>query len=532
MVSGTYGGGSADAHAHMRDSATLTRDQWFCRIVLLFTVWFGFFWGVSDVPLFDVDEGAFSEATREMFVRGDFLATFLNGEPRYDKPILFYWLQALGVWALGVNPLAFRLPSALVSLLWVGALYLFVRRLAGPAAASRAALIMAGSLQIIVISRAATADPLLNLCIAASMLCLYLYLHGAGRIYLYSTAVAMGLGFLTKGPVALLIPVTVSLLYCLSYGRLRDWLRMLGEWRAGCVFAAIAAPWYVAVFLRDGDGFFRGFFLKHNVERFHSPLQGHSGALWYYLPVMLLGLLPYTPVLINVLRNIKGEWRDPLARYALLWFAVVLVLFSAAGTKLPHYLLYGYTGLFALFALRVERLHSPFWALLPSGFLLVVLLGLPQIAGILQSRLTDPYLREVVAAARQEFSASYYVWTGIAFVALVYGMIDRRAPLFAKLALTGMAIAVILSQFVMPAVIWGYQRPIVEAAARVRDDPRPVVMWSLNMPSFSVYSGKIVAKHRPVAGDLVITKTKALPQLPMYQLLYQKQGVSLVEVLP
>src|SRR5438046_5567552 len=87
-----------------------------------------FFWLLGAAPLFDVDEGAFSEATIEMFERGDFLSTYLNGEPRYDKPILVYWLQAAGVALLGPTEWAFRLPSAICATLCAWLTYLFARR--------------------------------------------------------------------------------------------------------------------------------------------------------------------------------------------------------------------------------------------------------------------------------------------------------------------------------------------------------------------------------------------------------------------
>src|SRR4029079_18074679 len=84
-------------------------------LLTLFAVALSLFLRLGDAPLFDVDEGAFSEATLEMFPRGEFLLTYLHGEPRYDKPILIYWLQAASVSLLGVSELAFRLPSALWS---------------------------------------------------------------------------------------------------------------------------------------------------------------------------------------------------------------------------------------------------------------------------------------------------------------------------------------------------------------------------------------------------------------------------------
>src|ERR671939_2098036 len=90
-----------------------------------------FFWMLGTAPLFDVDEGAFSQATLEMFERGDFLSTYLNGEPRYDKPILVYWLQAAAVALLGPTEWAFRLPSALCASGWAAMTFFFVKRFYG-----------------------------------------------------------------------------------------------------------------------------------------------------------------------------------------------------------------------------------------------------------------------------------------------------------------------------------------------------------------------------------------------------------------
>src|SRR5690242_17167731 len=134
-----------------RPSAWLTVSAALIAVALSLFLWLG------HAPLFDVDEGAFSEATLEMFQRGDFLSTYLNGEPRYDKPILVYWLQAASVALIGPTELAFRLPSALCAALWVGFTYLFARRQFGDAVALSAAGIMGTSLGVYVIGRAATA---------------------------------------------------------------------------------------------------------------------------------------------------------------------------------------------------------------------------------------------------------------------------------------------------------------------------------------------------------------------------------------
>lgn len=151
------------------------------------------------MPLFDLDEGAFSQATREMFLRDDFLSTYLNGQPRYDKPILIYWLQAASVALLGPSEGAFRLPSALAARYWT--CVAGPHRVVNSRQGLYAAILLASSLAVTVIGKAATADALLNMLLAGSVLALYLYLREGRRIWLYAAALAMGLGFLTKGPV-------------------------------------------------------------------------------------------------------------------------------------------------------------------------------------------------------------------------------------------------------------------------------------------------------------------------------------------
>ncbi len=102
--------------------------SWFLA-ALGILVFMSFFLGLGSAPLFDVDEGAFSEATREMMISKNYLTTYLNGSPRFDKPILIYWAQLVCVKLFGINEFAFRLPSALAGTAWATSIFLFVRKL-------------------------------------------------------------------------------------------------------------------------------------------------------------------------------------------------------------------------------------------------------------------------------------------------------------------------------------------------------------------------------------------------------------------
>ncbi|MBL8260364.1 MAG: glycosyltransferase family 39 protein [Candidatus Competibacteraceae bacterium] len=496
---------------------------------LALALFFSFFYQLGAVPLFDLDEGAFGQATREMFLRGDFVSTYLNGQPRHDKPILSYWLQAASLTAFGVNEFAFRLPSALAAAAWAWLVFWFGRRVADRRRGLLAALLLSTSLAVTVIGKAATADALLNLLLAAGAMALYLYLREGWRLWLYAAAAAMGLGFLTKGPVAVLVPGGVALLYCISRGEWRRGLKLASDWRAWLLFFAIAAPWFILQYLREGEGFFQGFFLRHNWGRFRQPLEGHGGGWWYYVPVLLVGVLPYTALLSRALLRWREWLADPLGRYSLIWFGLVFVLFSLAATKLPHYLTYGYTGLFLLMAKELDKPGPAGWLLLPPLLYFGLLLALPGVAA-----LAAPRVRDDLARAQLDglvFPLDYYAVLVAAVLLTLYGMRERRVAVAYKVVASGLMLVAVTSGQVLPLVASVRQQPVKEAGLLARQYPRqPAVMWGVNLPSFSVYSGRMVERRAPRAGDVVLTKSARLAALGPHRVLYRRHGLALAHV--
>lgn len=517
--------------------------------VLLFAALASLLLGLG-APLFDLDEGAFSEATREMLARGDFISTYLNGNPRYDKPILIYWLQALSVSTFGLHEFALRLPSALSALGWTLLTYLFVQRALSPSAgaaghtppphnsvhpardtALAAAVMTASSLAVLIIGRAATADALLNLLIAATMFVLWLWIREGRRIWLYSAYAAMGLGFLTKGPVALLIPGAVSFLYFLSRRDLKSWLRFWFDWRGVLLCLAIALPWYLAQYLKEGDAFIEGFFLKHNVSRFGGAMEGHRGGPLYYVPVVLIGLLPYSAVFLALFRQPRVWWQNELFRFLFLWFLFVFVFFSLAATKLPHYLVYGQTGAVILMAVALSRLRSRFWVLLPAVLLFALCLTLPN---IVQATLNtaDIHYRLMLADAELQFSPLYRIYFGAALLMTLLLVVLKVVPLPRALLACGVAGAIGVSTLLTPTVSRLLQQPVKEAGLIARKLPEPVVMWGINMPSFSVYAERVTERRPPRPGETAFTTRERLAELPRRQILYAEKNIVLVRVLP
>jgi len=486
-----------------------------------------FFLALGRAPLFDVDEGAFSQATMEMFQRRDFLSTYLNGIPRYDKPILVYWLQAAFVLVLGPSEWAFRLPSAVCGALWCWLIFLFTRTFYGINTGLAAAACAATSLGVFIIGRAATADSLLNLLIAASMFSAWLYLQRGERKWLYAAFAAIGLGVLAKGPVAVLVPVATTFLFCLLKNRTRVWLRMVFDWRGILLFIAIAAPWYVLILYKEGWAFVEGFIMKHNVQRFSQPLQSHGGSLLYYFPVVLVAALPHTGLFLKIFIKVKSLWKDDLQCYLLLWFAFVFVFFSLSGTKLPHYVLYGMSGMFILVAVQAMEPHSRWWLAAPAALFLVFLLALPWAIDQAAERTGDAYYREALALVR--VSTMHYVYVGAVVVFVLWLAFQPRIEPAHSLAAVGALTVTALAAFVVP-MLGAAQQPVKEAAQLARSRGYDVVMWGINAPSFSVYYGKAVAIRTPQPGDYVISRSRRLQELPAHETFYARGGVALVRL--
>lgn len=486
-------------------------------------------------PLFDVDEGAFSEATREMLQSGDWLSTTLNGLPRWDKPILIYWLQAISVSALGLNTFALRLPSVLAALAWVLAIVQFARVRLDAGAAVLAGWIAASSLGVLIIGRSATADALLNALLAAMMLDLWRHFESGQRAALRRTYLWMALGVLTKGPIAVLIALAVSLAYCASQRLWRQWWRAVADPLGWLIFLGVAGPWYAAQLLVHGQAFVDGFLVRHNLDRFTSTLEGHGGSHWYYALyycVLLPGLLlPWSGLLWQVVRRAPGDWRAPLPRYLWLWFGFVFVFFSLSSTKLPHYLLYGMTPVFLLVARQVRPAATLANLVALPCALLLLLPGVPALLQLWGERAHGaivPFYAAQAQRAQAAAGVSYYVVTVVCALAALALAAYRPWPAWRRgVAATGLLSVALAYAFTpwLGDVLSGPQRRAALFAAGL---PGTAVQWDFAAPSFSVYRRQQTPVRPPQPGELAITRTDRLdPEAPV-DILYREGGVALV----
>ena len=253
--------------------------------------------GLGRGPITDADEAFYAESAREMVASGDWVTPHYNYEPRFQKPILYYWLTAATYLAAGPAAWSARLWSALSGVGLVLLTAAIGRRWYDEGVALLAGAITATSFGYYSIGRMALPDLPLTLFITAAIwLALVAMLDQSRRQtrWLALAGLFAGLGFLTKGPVGLAIPAMVVSHRALERRSLNLTLRQIGS--AIVIFAAVALPWYGVMWGRHGSRLLEGFFLGDNLDRFATDRFNDPRPWWFYAPVLLGGLLPWTPL--------------------------------------------------------------------------------------------------------------------------------------------------------------------------------------------------------------------------------------------
>ena len=495
-------------------------------------------------PLFDVDEGAFAEATRELTVGHDWGSTTLNGVDRFDKPILIYWFQAVSLKMFGLNEFAVRLPSALCAFFWCLAVGQFGWRRFGPSVAIAAAGILATSLGPMLIGRAATADALLNLLLTLAALDLWRHLENGQDTPRRRAFAWIGLGLLAKGPVALLIPAAAAGIWLFANRDRSRLLRLVGDPKAWGLMVLVAAPWYVYAIARHGMAFVNGFLLHHNVERFTGSLEGHAGSLFYYLEILPAAMLPWTPLLVPIAMHLKARWNEPIGKFMLGWLGFVVVFFSLSGTKLPHYVLYGFTPLALLAAQELVGAKMRMRLALCVTMCALVAVGAasPWIAHTLSESTNDPLYKALMATA----PPAPWVWVGVPVGLLVFALTIWVPNVRNYLSESDGAVAAGLlgAGWLVLAVLpwWGQtaQDPIrtlartVPIAQMTLLDRQRVVQWRLHQPSVAFYLNQTAERADPKGGDWALTRLDRVKpdELAKLEVVQQVRGYALVRPAP
>jgi 4-amino-4-deoxy-L-arabinose transferase-like glycosyltransferase len=378
------------------------------RDLLILAVVLGipFFQYLGALPLIDPDEGRYAEIPREMLERGDLITPTLNYVKYFEKPPLLYWANATSLKIFGQNEFAARFPSALCGLLTVLTLYIFARHLYGRRCALISALILATSAGFVLQSRIILTDMLLTFCLTAALGAFIVAAQREGRrsraLPWYLFYLFCALATLAKGLIGMVFPAGIIFFYLLLS---RRW-RLLSEMRlitGLLLFLMVAAPWFVAVSLRNPE-FAHFFFIREHFERFTSTVHGRYQPFWFFVPVLLGTMLPWSFFIPGALLRAFRDRHHEEGRanmYLLVWAVLIFLFFSKSSSKLIPYILPVFPPLALLVGHQIDlaldgRGRSIKAAAIMMGSTLVVLgiamLGyarLPQIVSLLAGLVPD-----------------------------------------------------------------------------------------------------------------------------------------------
>jgi 4-amino-4-deoxy-L-arabinose transferase-like glycosyltransferase len=325
-------------------------------------------------------------------IAGGTVTPILYGKPWLEKPALYYWRAMSFFKEFGVSDWSARLPSSSATFALIILIFLHMRRFR-PGGHLDAALITAACVGIVSFARGASTDMQLAAPFCIGMLGWYAWYETGKKFWLFDLYFFGAVATLAKGPVAPFLALFIILLFV---GLRNEWsaLRRTIWWPGVLLYLVIVLPWYIAV-QKKNPTFYRLFFLEHNLERFATNRYQHHQAVWYYLAVVLLALMPWTAIsiraLVDSIQISIAEWKvrhnpqrylghtragDAFPEFLVLWALFPIVFFSLSGSKLPGYILPSIpplTILTADYLNRIQRDGLPRWLLLSHAFLCALL---------------------------------------------------------------------------------------------------------------------------------------------------------------
>ena len=351
--------------------------------------------GTWNIPLVDRDEPRFAEAAREMRERGDYVIPYFNDKYRFDKPPLIYWTQMASYSLFGENEFGARFPSAVAAALTAVLLFAWGRRIGSERTGWWAAIIFSLCLQTFVHAKAAVADMWLVFFVTAASWAAFELLadslagvspargragssHKYWRLMFY---IALGLGFLAKGPLAWLPLLTV--LSTKLFVRDQSLTRRFWFFTGMLGTLAIVCAWGIPAMIRTNGEYFNVGIGRHVVERSFNVMEGHGANSWntylaampFYFLTIFISFFPWSIKLPALTKRLWRE-RDTIDKYLISGILIVFIIMSLVKTKLPHYTLPAFPLLSLLLARHLFDLRgSPRFAPRAAAIACAVSLG-------------------------------------------------------------------------------------------------------------------------------------------------------------
>jgi len=433
--------------------------------------------GLGKTPLWIYDEVRNAECAREMYERGDWVVPTFNGGLRTLKPPLHYYFMFGGFKIFGITEWGARFFSAVFGVLTIFITYFFVNKYSSQRQAFITSLVLLASTHFLFEFRMSVPDPYLIFLNTASLFTAYAFFKEKKNYWLLICAITMGLGTLTKGPVAIILPGAAIFIWLIWEKKIKEvfsWKILL----AGIIMFAVAIPWYLLVDKATNGEWTKGFFLQHNFGRFSEPMEGHGGPFIIVPVIVLLGMLPASIFIGESFKNFKGRFSDPFLKLAFCVVAIFVVFYSISSTKLPNYAMPCYPFVAILLGHFINKSWEKNKArLYPFIILLLINIALP-VAAYLGIK------KEVNTNGMESLAGFLLILTAAAIIAF-YFMLKKN---FRKAVISSFILYslfhVLMFNWLYPAIY--KQNPMSKTIDMVKKSDH-IVSYQIFHPSYTFY---------------------------------------------
>jgi len=294
-----------------------------------------YFWGLGSYGLMNHDEGRYAEIPREMLEKGDFVTPTLNYLLYFEKPALHYWQTALSLAVFGNNEFAARFSTCLLGLLGIFFTWLFARKVYDEATANLSAVVLGTGILYYAIAHINIIDMTVSFYMLLSLFAFYFYFTENKKVWAFVFYGAMALAVLSKGLIGVVLPGGV-VFWFMIFTRRWDIIKKVLYIPGILFFFALSAPWFYLVCKANPD-FFRFFFIQEHLLRYTTKMHGRYEAWWFFIPVIIAGLYPWTSGLFLSVKNMFSKKQDVL--FLTIWFFVMFIFFSISSSKLIPYII-------------------------------------------------------------------------------------------------------------------------------------------------------------------------------------------------
>ena len=305
----------------------------FALFFLLIVISINLLWGIGSIPLLDPDEPVYAETAREMIEFKDYLSPRIFNEYWYDKPPMYYWLVAGAFKITGSSDFSARLPSGIMGIATILMLYLFLKRITNEDAAFWSSMVLGTCIEFFYLGKAAVTDMTLLFFLTGALLAFIKQKYWFMYIF-------MGLATLTKGPIGIVFPGAIIFFYLLAMRQLGELKRMHLGWGL-LIYILVAGPWYYLMYHVHGQVFIDTFLGFNNITRFTTPEHPTRVVWYYYIPVLIVGLFPWTGLFLS---SLKASYQESsgsdfdLMIFMNIWWLFVFIFFTISKTKLVSYI--------------------------------------------------------------------------------------------------------------------------------------------------------------------------------------------------